>query len=76
MAMKENKFDENIDGAYYVDADCIGCNLCVSNSPQNFKMKDDDSTAYVFKQPENEKEKQACENALAECPVDAIGNDG
>ncbi len=74
--MKENKLAENVDGAYYVDDDCIGCRLCEGNAPKNFKMKDDDSTAYVFKQPENEKEKHVCENALDECPVEAIGNDG
>ena len=76
MAMKENKLEENVDGAYYVDDDCIGCHLCVNEAPENFKMKDDDSTAYVFKQPENDEEKTACENALDACPADAIGNDG
>ncbi|WP_292470894.1 ferredoxin [Methanolobus sp.] len=76
MAMKENKLDENVDGDYYVDDDCIGCGLCVSSAPDNFKMRDDDNTAYVFKQPENENEKHACESALDECPVEAIGNDG
>lgn len=76
MAMKENKLEENVDGAYYVDDECIGCQLCVSNAPENFRMKEDGSTAYAFKQPENEMEKQACEVALDECPVGAIGNDG
>lgn len=76
MATKENKLEENIDGAYYVDDECIGCRLCVNEAPENFKMKNDDSTAYAFKQPENDEEKTACENALDACPADAIGNDG
>lgn len=39
-------------------------------------MNDDDSNAFVYKQPENDEEKQASEEALEACPVDAIGNDG
>lgn len=39
-------------------------------------MNDDDSSAFVYKQPENDKEREACEEALESCPVDAIGNDG
>jgi len=45
-------------------------------APENFKMNDDDSNAFVYKQPENDKEREACEEALESCPVDAIGNDG
>lgn len=39
-------------------------------------MNDDDSNAFVYKQPENDEEKAACEEALEACPVNAIGNDG
>ncbi|MFP4372220.1 MAG: ferredoxin, partial [Halanaerobium sp.] len=46
---------------------------CVSEAPDNFEM---DEYAYVYKQPENEAEREACESALEACPVDAIGNDG
>lgn len=76
MADKADKVDENIPGPYYVDNECIACNLCVDTSPENFKMNDDESNAYVYKQPENDKEKEACEEALTSCPVEAIGNDG
>jgi ferredoxin len=32
--------------------------------------------SYVSKQPENETERIACQEALEACPVDAIGNQG
>ncbi len=77
MADKENKVPENVDGKYYVDEEeCTACNLCVDTAPENIKMNDDDSYAYVYKQPENEDEKKACEEAIEECPSEAIGNDG
>jgi ferredoxin len=50
--------------------------VCVDTAPENFKMNDDDSNAFVYKQPENDEETEACEEALESCPVDAIGNDG
>lgn len=76
MADKTNKAVENVPGPYYCDSECIACHLCVDTSPENFKMTDDDSHAYVHKQPENDEEREACEEALEVCPVDAIGNDG
>ncbi|MGB9938249.1 ferredoxin [Methanosarcina sp.] len=54
----------------------MACHLCVDTSPANFKMNDDDSNAYVYKQPENDEEKELCEESLELCPVNAIGNDG
>jgi len=48
----------------------------VDTAPKNFKMNDDDSNSFVYKQPENEDEIKACEEALGNCPVEAIGNAG
>lgn len=48
----------------------------MDTSPENFKMNDDDSNAFVYKQSETDEEKAACEEALEACPVNAIGNDG
>ncbi|WP_292466164.1 ferredoxin [Methanolobus sp.] len=76
MADKTNKISENVSGLFYVDDQCIGCRLCTTAAPNNFKMNDNESTAYVYKQPENNEETHDCESALDECPVDAIGNDG
>jgi len=76
IADNTDKIVENVPGSYYCDYSCIACHLCVDTSPANFKMNDDDSNAYVYKQPEDEEEEELCEEALELCPVNAIGNDG
>lgn len=74
MADLSNRVSENVEGAYYVDEQCIACGVCAAEAPDNFEMSSE--YAYVYKQPENDSEREECENALAACPVDAIGNDG
>jgi ferredoxin len=76
MADKSAKFPQNASGQYYVDDQCIACDACVMEAPNFFEMNDDDGHAFVKLQPTSEKEFEHCENALASCPVDAIGNDG
>jgi len=51
----------------------------VDTAPNHFKMIDSNDKmphACVFKQPENDEEKDNCDDAMGACPVDAIGNDG
>lgn len=76
MAKKENKYPENVQGKYYVDSDCIGCDNCIMAAPNNFTMDPDRGHAFVSKQPENPEEEDLCREALEGCPVEAIGNDG
>ena len=76
MADKEAKWSMNKEGKYYVDDQCIACDACVVEAPKFFAMNDDDGHAYVTDQPESEEAKEECENALACCPVGAIGDDG
>ena len=75
MADKNNKHPENVPGPYYVDTECINCDACVLAAENHFKLLDD-GHAYVFRQPATDEEKEACEEALESCPVEAIGNDG
>ncbi len=76
MADNTDKVAGNVDGLYYVDSNCIDCDLCRENAPNNFKQNEDDGYSFVYKQPENEEEEQACAEAVEECPVEAIGDDG
>jgi ferredoxin len=71
-----DKVKENTPGAFYVDSSCIDCDVCRETAPKNFTRSFKDAYSYVSKQPENETELVACEEALACCPVEAIGNDG
>ena len=41
MADAANKYSENAPGKYYVDNQCIDCDLCRETAPANFKRNDD-----------------------------------
>jgi len=76
MAQKKDKFKDNVDGKFYVDTECIFCNLCIDAAPNNFAESEDGDHDYVYKQPENDEELDECYEALEVCPVEAIGDDG
>ena len=75
MATKEDKYEDNVNGKYYVDTECIDCNLCRELAPDNF-TNHEDGYSYVYKQPEDQGEGDACAEAMENCPVEAIGDDG
>jgi len=76
MADPNKRVAENVPGAYYVDSTCIDCDVCRDAAPANFTRSFKHAYSYVSKQPMNEAERNACEEALSACPVEAIGNDG
>jgi len=76
MANLNEKVTENVAGRYYVDSQCIGCNLCCDMAPANFLYEEAGGYAYVGKQPANEEEEDQCSEAMTSCPVEAIGDDG
>jgi ferredoxin len=76
MADKANRYPENVAGKYYVDNQCIDCDLCRETAPGNFKRNEDGGYSYVFKQPASPDEEARCKEAKEGCPVEAIGNDG
>lgn len=76
MADKDDKTPGNIPGKFYVDANCIDCDLCRETAPANFNRNDDEGVSYVFKQPEDAEELELCNEAMEGCPVEAIGDDG
>lgn len=76
MADKTERYDDNVAGAWYVDKKCILCSVCHETAPKNFKEAESGDHDVVFKQPENQEEIHQCEEAMAACPVEAIGQDG
>ena len=76
MAELDNKYEDNLTGKWYVDKECIDCDLCNELAPTNFKSAETDDHSIVFKQPDNEEEEEQCNEALEACPVEAIGSDG
>lgn len=76
MSNKDDRVKDNATGNWYVDSQCIDCDLCRTTAPGNFKQNPDEGYSFVYKQPENDEEKKLCQQALEECPVEAIGSDG
>jgi ferredoxin len=76
MADTANRYPENIPGAYYVDNQCIDCDLCRETAPASFKRNDDGGYSFVYKQPETAEEQKLAKEAMEGCPVEAIGSNG
>ena len=76
MADIAMRYPENVPGTFYVDDQCIDCDLCRETAPANFTRSDEGGYSYVFKQPTTPQEAALCQEALAGCPVEAIGSDG
>ena len=76
MADHANRVPDNQPGKFYVDRECIDCDLCRELAPDNFERNEDEGYSYVYKQPGSDPEQAACQEALENCPVEAIGDDG
>jgi ferredoxin len=76
MADKANKYSDNVAGKYYVDNQCIDCDLCRETAPANFNRNSDGGYSFLSKQPGTAEEESQCKDAKEGCPVEAIGDDG
>ena len=76
MADIANKYENNVPGKFFVDNQCIDCDLCRETAPENFTRFDDGGYSYVKKQPETPEEEAQCNEAKEGCPVEAIGDNG
>ena len=76
MADIANRYAENVPGKFYVDNQCIDCDLCRETAPNNFKRNDDGGYSFVYKQPGTHEEEAQCKEAKEGCPVEAIGDNG
>jgi ferredoxin len=76
MADNKDRLPQNVPGRWYVDSNCIDCDLCRETAPTVFRRDDDGGNSIVFHQPETEEEIRLAEEARNGCPVEAIGNDG
>jgi ferredoxin len=76
MADPNDRVPGQVPGRYYVDTQCIDCDLCRETAPANFQRNDEEGFSYVYKQPETPEEDTLSKDALDNCPVEAIGNDG
>jgi ferredoxin len=75
MAFLKDKLPDNTPGKFYVDRQCIDCDVCRDTAPAHFTRNDENGYSYVYKQPVTPGEIALCEEALSACPVEAIGDD-
>lgn len=76
MAIPADRLPQNVPGAWYVDAQCIDCDLCRETAPQIFGRHDETGFSFVQRQPVTPEEIALAEEARQGCPVEAIGNEG
>ena len=76
MADPQAKLPANVPGPFYVDEACIDCDVCREIAPQVFRQQSVDGYSFVYRQPVTEAEIVATREAIEECPVEAIGEDG
>ena len=75
MATLADRLARNVQGAFYVDAQCIDCDLCRSVAPTLFARDDETGFSYVQQQPTNDDEVAQALEALDTCPAGSIGDD-
>ena len=77
MANKADKWHTNIAGKFYVDQQCIDCDLCRETAPSFFTRSDEGghSLRATSSRPPKRTSPYAW-RALEGCPVEAIGDDG
>ncbi|MGK5088894.1 ferredoxin [Bdellovibrionota bacterium FG-2] len=73
MANASKKWPDNAPGRYFVDDQCIDCDACRAEAPENFTRNEEHGYSYVVKQPETPEQEIRCKAALEACPVEAIG---
>ena len=73
MAQVDERWEDNVEGAWFVDKSCSFCNLCTEIAPDNLKESPDGDHCIVAKQPEGDAELTNMQDAAEQCPCEAIG---
>jgi ferredoxin len=76
MPSVTNKFPDNSSGKFYVDNQCIDCDVCREMAPDHFTRNDEIGYSYVYNQPTTSEDIAKCHEAMKSCRVGAIGDDG
>jgi ferredoxin len=76
MIATGERLRRNAWGRYYVTDECNACGLCESYARANFTTSPDSEYYFVVQQPADEDEAQAIRDALENCPLGCIHDDG
>jgi ferredoxin len=66
------KLPFNVPGKYYTTELCDGCAYCAAVAPENFDFEKSSNTYFVARQPHTADEEEFIQEAMDDCPVDAI----
>ncbi len=66
------KLPYNVPGKYYTTEVCDGCAYCAAVAPDNFDFEKTSNTYFVARQPRGSEEEEFLQEAMDDCPVDAI----
>ena len=75
MGDQPNRLPQNVPGRFYVTEDCLACEACQQVAPNNFRYGEN-GLSYVFKQPSTTDEEKQCQEAVSDCPMEAVKSDG
>ncbi|MBN1336674.1 MAG: ferredoxin [Deltaproteobacteria bacterium] len=75
---KDNVLERHLADApvFYTNGNCIVCSVCSDIAPDNFGISDEEDHYRVRCQPRDAAELERCREAMENCPVGAIGDDG
>ena len=73
MARQDQAHEDNVDGPWFVDTRCIGCDVARHWAPEMIKM-DSKGRSVVVHQPQSPAETAALWRASVACPTKSIGN--
>ena len=73
MARQDQAHEDNVDGPWFVDTRCIGCDVARHWAPEMIKM-DSKGRSVVVRQPQSPAETAALWRASVACPTKSIGN--
>ena len=71
-AIESRKLPYNVPGKYYTTELCDGCAYCAAVAPENFDFEKSTNTYFVARQPRGAEEEEFIQEAMDDCPVDAI----
>ena len=73
MARQDQAHEDNVDGPWFVDTRCIGCDVARHWAPEMIEM-DSEGRSVVVRQPQSPAETAALWRASVACPTKSIGN--
>jgi ferredoxin len=72
----EDRWPDNVPGRFYVNQQCLDCDLCAETAPGHFTRNDAQGYFYVSRQPATKEEEALLWLAVEGCPCEAIHGDG